>query len=121
MVTKKHTVSVRLTPEAARRLEKAASLTRQSQGAFLEKAGDETAHRILLAWAAEQYREGLKSFSQLAEETGLAVEEIMLAMGDGGREEAIAAFLASCRTVAETQDNPDFLRVAEEVARALAQ
>lgn len=121
MVTKKHTVSVRLTTDAARRLEKAASLTRQSQGAFLEKAGDETAHRILLEWAGAQYRQGLKSFSQLAEETGLAVEEIMTGIGIHGREEAIDAFLASCRTVAETQGNPDFLRVAKEVARTLAE
>jgi len=121
MVTKKHTVSVRLTSDAARRLEKAASLTRQSQGAFLEKAGDEIAHRILREWAVEQYRQGIKSFSELAEETGLVVEEIMTAVGDHGRAEALDAFLASCRTVAETRDNPEFLRIAEEVARALAE
>ena len=120
MVTKKHTVSVRLTGEAARRLAKAASLTRQSQGAFLEKAGDESAHRVLLEWAIGQYRQGAKSFSQLAEETGLAVEEIMLAVGEHGREEAIEAFLASCRTVAETQGRPDFLQTAQEVAKTLA-
>lgn len=120
MTTKKHTISVRLAPDAARRLEKAASLTRQSQGAFLEKAGDETAHRILLEWAVAQHRQGIKSFSELAEETGLVVEEIMMAIGDNGREEALDAFLASCRTVAETRDNPEFLRIAEEVAKTLA-
>jgi hypothetical protein len=121
MVTKKHTVSVRLTTDAARRLEKAARLTRQSQGAFLEKAGDESAHRILLEWAGAQHRQGLKSFSELADETGLAIEEIMMGIGDAGREQAIEAFLASCRTVAEAQGNPNFLRVAKEVARTLAE
>jgi uncharacterized protein (DUF1778 family) len=119
MVTKRHTVSVRLTEDAAQRLQKAASLTRQSQGAFLEKAGDEIAHRILLEWAITQYRQGLKSFSELADETGLAVEEIMTEIGSHGREQAIDAFLASCRTVADAQNNPDFLRIAHEVAEAL--
>jgi uncharacterized protein (DUF1778 family) len=121
MVTKKHTVSIRLTTDAARRLEKAASLTRQSPGAFLEKAGDETAHRILLEWAGAQYRQGLKSFSQLADETGLAIEEIMLRIGSHEREQALDAFLASCRTVAEARGNPDFLRVAKEVGKTLAE
>ena len=88
--SKKHTVSVRLDPQAERRLEKAAALTKQSRGAFLEAAGDEAAIRILRDWAVARYRAGDRTFSELAEETGLAVEEIMRAMGDGGRDEALA-------------------------------
>ncbi len=116
---KKRTVSVRLDPDAARRLERAAGLTRQSQGAFLGKAGDEMAHRVLLDWAVARYRRGESSFSQLADETGLGVEEIMAALGSEGREAALEMFLASCRTIAATQKNPEFLRLAHEAVAAM--
>ena len=75
---------------------------------------------FLLDWAIAQYRQGLKSFSELTDETGLAVEEIMTSMDSYGRKQAIDAFLASCRTVADAQNNPDFLRMATAVAKALA-
>jgi len=93
---------------------------KQSRDAFLGKAGDETARRILLKWAATRYRQGERSFSQLAEETGLAVEEIMSAVGNGDRESALAMFLTSCKTVADTEHNPEFLRLAQEAARNVA-
>ena len=114
MLSKKRTISVRLDPEAARRLDKAAELMKQSRGAFLERAGDQTARRILLDWAVTRYRQGGSSFSQLAEETGLAVEEIMEAMGQQGQEAALEMFLVSCQTVAEVQNKPEFLRLARE-------
>ena len=88
-------------------------------GAFLGKAGEERAHQILLEWAVNRYRRGEASFSELAETTGLAVEDVMVALGSQGREEALEMFLASCRTVAETQGNPEFLRLAEEVVKEL--
>ena len=44
----------------------------------------------------------------------MAVEEIMLAMGSQGKQDALDMFLASCRTVAEARGNPDFLRLGEE-------
>ncbi|MGI5836613.1 MAG: hypothetical protein ACOX87_09015 [Chloroflexota bacterium] len=116
---KKRTVSVRLDPDDASKLERAASLTRQSQGAFLEKAGIERAHRILLDWAVERYRSGEGSLSQLADKTGLGVEEIMVALGDQDREAALEMFLASCKTIAETQNNPEFLRLAQEAVAAI--
>jgi hypothetical protein len=109
---------VRLDPPTARRLERAAGLTKQSRGAFLETAGDETARRILLDWAVSCHRRGDRSFSELADETGLAVEEIMEAIGRLDRESALAMFLTSCKTVAETEDNPDFLRLGEEAVRS---
>jgi uncharacterized protein (DUF1778 family) len=119
MATTKRTISVRLDPAAARRLERAARLMKQSRDAFLGKAGDETARRILLKWAVTRYRQGERSFSQLADETGLAVEEIMGAAGNGDRETALAMFLTSCKTVAETERNPEFLRLAQEAARSV--
>lgn len=120
MPTTKRTISVRLEPAAARRLERAARLMKQSRDAFLGKAGDETARRILLKWAVARYRQGERSFSQLAEDTGLTVEEIMGAAGNGDREAALTMFLTSCKTVAEVERNPEFLRLGQEAARAVA-
>jgi hypothetical protein len=119
MTTNKRTVSVRLDSDAARRLEKAARLAKQSRGAFLEKAGDATARRVLLDWAVDRYRQGTHSLSQLAEETGLAVEEIMEALGAENRDVALEMFLASSATVAETTQNPEFLRLAREAVEAV--
>lgn len=113
MGTKKRTISVRLDAGAERRLERAAGLTRQSRAAFVQSAADERARRILLDWTLARQRTGLQSFSELAEETGLAVEEIMTAAGETGREQALEAFLASCRTLARQQDNPGLLPLAE--------
>lgn len=120
MVTTKQTVSVRMDKDAAHRLEKAAHLMRQSRGAFLEKAGDEVARQILRQWAVVQYRQGATTFSELAQETGLAVEEIMAAMGTDDRQGALDMFLASCQAVAEMQGNPDFLRMAQEAVEVIA-
>ena len=116
----KRTVSVRLEPEEAQRLEKAARLAGQSQGAFLQKAGEEAAHRTLLAWATNRYRRGEGSFSELAEESGLAVEEIMAAMGTEGSDAALEMFLASAKTISDIQNNPSFLRLAREVVREVS-
>lgn len=121
MATTKQTVSVRLNPEAKQRIEKAAKLMKQSSGAFLGKAGEEAARAMLVGWAISRHRQGAASFSELAEQTGLAVEEIMEAAGSQGREAALEMFLASCRTVAETQDDPQFLRLGEEAAKAVSQ
>lgn len=113
------TVSVRLDPQAGRRLDKAAALLHQSRAAFLERAGDDAARRVLTDWAARRYRQGGASFSELAEETGLAVEEIMEHLGGQERGAALEMFLASCRTVAQTQKNRRFLRLAEQAVASL--
>ena len=113
------TVSVRLDPEAGRRLDKAAALMHQSRAAFLEKAGDEAARRVLTEWAARRHRQGGGTFSELAAETGLAVEEIMEHLGGQERGDALEMFLASCRTVSETQKNRRFLRLAEQAVASL--
>lgn len=120
MVPVRKTVSVRLPPSAALRLEKAARLMRQSQGAFLERAGDELARQILREWAADQYRQGGTSFSELAHETGLAVEEIMSSLGADSRDEALAMFLASCRAIADAHRAPEFLQTARDVVKAMS-
>ena len=114
MTTKKRTISVRLDDTAKRQVERAAKLSKLSVGAFLEQAGAERAGQVLLAGAVVQHRSGEASFSELAAETGLAVEEIMQAMARPGKEEGLEMFLSSCRTVAEVRNNPEFLRLGEE-------
>lgn len=118
MATKKRTISVRLDDAAKQRVERAAGLLKQSSGAFLGKAGDEEAHRILLAWAADRHHQGKASLSELALETGLAVEEIMLAVG-GNRQEGLDLFLSSCRAVAEATGNPKLLRLGIDAVRLI--
>ena len=73
-------VSVHLDEKAGRRVTKAASLLKKSLRAFLEHAGDEVARQIVLDWSVAEYGRGKRTFSELAEEAGLAIEEIMLAM-----------------------------------------
>src|SRR2546427_10610651 len=94
MPTKKRTISVRLDDAAKRRVDRAAKLSKQSAGAFLEKAGDAQARDLLLTWATNRHRSGGESFSELAAETGLDIEEIMRAMVGDSQQEALAVFLA---------------------------
>jgi len=119
MATETRTVSVRLDPDAGKRLDKASALMRQSRGGFLEKAGDEAARRVLLEWTARRYRQGGGTFSELAQESGLAVEEIMEHLGDEERSAAMEMFLASSRTVAEAQNDPAFLEMAQQAVASL--
>ena len=81
MPTTKQTVSVRLDHEAKLRVEQAAKLVGQSAGAFIEKAGVERAQQVLIDWAIKQQRRGDASFSELAEQTNLSIEQIMAAAG----------------------------------------
>src|SRR5437773_2079341 len=108
MPTKKQTVSVRLDDAARLRLDRAARIANQSAGGFLETAGQERARRVLIDWALQRYRQGDTSFSELAADTGLAVEEIMQAAGTSGANAALEMFLASCRSIAEANDDPQF-------------
>ena len=73
-------VAVSLDEKAGRRVTKVAYLLKKSPGAFLGDAGDEVARRIVLDWAVAEYRRGRRTFGELADETGLAIEEIMAAM-----------------------------------------
>ena len=119
MATKKHTISVRLDAEAEQRLTQAARIVHQSRGAFLQSAGEAKARQVLLDWATSRYRAGDSGFSELATQTGLPVEEIMFAVGDQHRTDALAQFLASCRTVAEASANPAFLERAQAAVAAV--
>ena len=108
MGTNKRTVSVRLDDESKQRIKTAAKLTRQSVGAFLPKAGEDRSKLVLLEWALARHRRGEASFSELTEQTGLAVGEIIGAVGDSGRDEGLEMFLARCRTVAKIRATTSF-------------
>ncbi len=108
MGTKLKTVSVRLNDEAGARVSKAAQLARQSKGAFLARAGEQAADQLLLEWAAQRYRAGEASLSELAYETGIPLEAIAQYLGDEGGEEATRMFLASARRIAEAVGDPGF-------------
>jgi len=86
----------------------------------MERAGDELARQILREWAVDRYRRGEASFSELARETGLPVEEIMDSLGTDSRDEALAMFLTSCRAIAAIRQAPDFLRMAQDVVEAMS-
>lgn len=88
---------------------------KRNVSASLDRAA---ARRVLLDWAVSRHRDGSHSFSELAEETGLPVEEIMDAVGRRDTESALAMFLASCETVAEMQGMPEFLRLGQEAVQA---
>jgi predicted transcriptional regulator len=119
MPTRKQTISVRLDDATKRRVERAARLLKQSSGAFLEKVGEEQARKVLVAWAVDRHRRGEASFSELAAETGLAIEEVMLASGNENSLDTLESFLASCRSMAESSGDPDFLRASEEAVRTV--
>lgn len=97
MPTNKETVSVRLPAASKRRIEQSARLQKQSAGAFLETAGKARARDVLIEWAVEKHRLGEATFSEVAQETGLSVEEIMSAPSRDDWREGLDAFIASCR------------------------
>ncbi len=117
MGTKLRTVSVRLDDRASARVDRVARLLRQSRGGFLARAGDEAAQRVLLDWAGQQYRAGAASLSELAAETGLALEAIARHVSSLGAAAATELFLASSRKLAETFGRPDFYSSAQKAMR----
>lgn len=119
MATRKRTVSVRLDAVAESPLALAARLVNQSRGAILESAGERQAREVLLVWAVTRFRRGEASLSELAALTGLVVEAIVIALGDHGPEVALEQSPASCRAVAESANNPEFLRLGQEAVAAV--
>ena len=76
-----------------------------------------TATGWLISWAIERHKRGEMSFSELAQETGLAIEEIMAAAGNTPVQE-LEMFLASCRALAEANSDPEFFRLSEDAIKA---
>ena len=110
MVARRMAISVRLDETTQEQVGRAARILNQSPAAFLQYAGAETARQVLPAWAAERYRQGLGSFSELVEETGLSVEAIMRGMASADRDEALDFYAAAARTAARLLQDDDFYR-----------
>lgn len=134
--------SIEVDQAAAERIERAAQARQQSPSDFLARAGEAAAHRAVLDEAIARFEEAPDDvgLSELAAETGLAVEEIMqeiwrrdrLEAAETGRplEEVVRSrdrhspalaeevFLAGCRSMAAEYGDPELLRRAEALVAA---
>jgi predicted transcriptional regulator len=119
MTAEHMTVSVRLDDASERRIRKAADLLNQSQSDFLKSAGDHLARRIVLDWAVAQYQQGGWSFGELADETGLAIEEIMQSMSAPGTEGMFGAASAGRDAGDDAAVEPEVSRFVERAMSAL--
>jgi hypothetical protein len=113
------TLSIHLDERARRRLEKAAGLMHESSDVFLGRVGDEVARRVLLDWAVAEYRRGERTFGELAEETGLWIEEIMAAMADQGPDDAAGPGPAGDVTTVGSPADPALYQAVEQVITKL--
>jgi hypothetical protein len=91
----------------------------ESSDVFLGRVGDEVARRVLLDWAVAEYRRGEQTFGELAEETGLWIEEIMMAMADNGPDGIAGARLAGDVTATGSLADPAIYRAVEQVITKL--
>ena len=66
-----------------------------------------------LQQAVALYREGRCTFSELAQLSGLNIEEIMDAVTSREGEAALQMFEESCRALASLENDPEFLRRAQ--------
>jgi len=85
-------VTVTLDPAVHEQLARVARRKNLTPGAFLAQAGEAALHRVLVDEAVERYftDPGGVTLSELAAESGLAAEEIALAMDERNREIAAA-------------------------------
>lgn len=116
MGTKLKTVSVRLDDQAGARVDKAARVVHQSKGAFLARAGEEAADRVLLDWAVQRHAAGEASLSELAFETGVPLEAIAQHVSEQRREQAREMYLTSARRLSEIMEDPRFYADAKRAA-----
>jgi hypothetical protein len=113
------TLALRLDPAIAQRVAHAARLTRRSPDAFVRWATDLASRSVVLEDAVRRYRRGERSLSELADESGLAVEELMDAVaaagGVGDRPDAgPSMFLASVRSAMESLDITNLMHLATQ-------
>jgi len=82
----------------------------------VEQAAEQAARRVLIDAIAAAYERNERSISELAAETGLAVEEIIEGMAARSGDAGLETFLASSRAVSEARNDPEFLRLSEVAA-----
>jgi hypothetical protein len=119
MSVQRAVISIHLDEKARRRVEKAAGLLDESSDAFLGQVGDQVARRIVLDWAVREYRRGERTFGELAEETGLWIEEIMTAMADHRPEDDAGVESDMDAKASGAHADPALYRAVEQVTAAL--
>jgi len=119
MVQEKQTVMVQLESPAAQQVARAAQLTNQSPDTFLAKVGEAVAHRILLGDAADRWLREERTFSELAAETGLWIEELMEGVAQRNADRALEASLDDWSALATAHQHPELPRLAEQAAAAV--
>lgn len=116
---KKQVITIELDASAVRRIERAARLTHQAPGAFLSRAVEAVTRQVLLDDAAERWLREEATYSELAAETGLWIEEIMQAVARRNGDRALATALQDWHVLAEEHRQPDLLRLAQEATVAM--
>jgi hypothetical protein len=72
------------------------------------------AQQARLNEAVSMYQQGDATFSELAEKTGVNIEEIMDAVTAQAGESQLREFLDAYRVLAESEGDPDFYRLVEK-------
>lgn len=116
---KKQVITIELDAPAVRRIERAARLTHQAPGAFLSRAVEAVTRQVLLDDAAERWLREEATYSELAAETGLWIEEIMQAVARRNGDRALATALQDWHVLAVEHRQPDLLRLAQEATVAM--
>jgi uncharacterized protein (DUF1778 family) len=113
------TVTVRLTDEEYDVLTRLCELQQTTRTAYLARVATRHAKQELLSYAADEYRAGRVSLSELATRTGLDVPTIMeeVARLTGEYTMAVDGFLAAVETLSQLHDDPELYEVASQAIR----
>jgi uncharacterized protein (DUF1778 family) len=113
------TVTVRLTDEEYDVLTRLCELQQTTRTAYLARVATRHAKQELLRYAADEYRAGRVSLSELATRTGLDVPTIMeeVARLTGEDTTAVDGFLAAVETLSQLHDDPELYEVASQAIR----
>ncbi len=116
----KITVTVRLTEEEYLLLRRLCDLKKTSCTGYLAHLATRQAEKELLRYAVEEYTAGRESVSALAKKTGLDVPTILDEVARVTEEDsgAIEGFLSAVKTLAKTNDDPEFYHLAEKALKS---
>ena len=108
------TVTIRLTDEEYEVLGRLCGLKKTSRSAYLAHLATRHAKQELLTYAANAYRKGKASLSELATQTGLDVPTMMdeVARISGEDARAVDEFLAAVKTLSQENNDSDFYSLA---------
>lgn len=113
------TVTVRLTDEEYNVLTRLCDLQQTTRTAYLARLATQYAKQELLSYAANEYRAGRASLSELATRTGLDVPTIMeeIARITGADTQAVEGFLAAVETLSQLHSDPELYAMAKKAVR----